>query len=108
MSQDAYSAYGKDAPPETLVIVDSDLVKIDSSKSPKPLSVPVSRMAREMGRPVVATIIMLGFLAATSEVVSYEALKKAVLNSIPAGTEKLNMEAFELGYNYGVEHSGKD
>jgi len=56
---------------------------------------------------VVANIITLGFLAAVSDIVSVEALRNAVLDSIPAGTEDINTKAFELGYNYGIEHSGK-
>jgi len=108
LSQEAYDMYGQNVPPETLVIVDSDLVNIDSSQNPKPLSIPASRMAQELGRVVVANIIMLGFLAATSDVVTYEAIKKSVLDSIPAGTEDFNMEAFELGYKYGIEHSRED
>lgn len=104
LSQEAYAEYGRNAPLGTLVIVDSDLVNIDPSQNPKPLSVPASRMAQDLGRVVVANIVMLGFLAAISDVVSYEALKDSVLNSIPAGTESFNMKAFELGYNYGIEH----
>ncbi|MFC2051698.1 2-oxoacid:acceptor oxidoreductase family protein, partial [Chloroflexota bacterium] len=104
LSQEAYAEYGLNAPPGTLVIVDSDLVNVGSSHNPKPLSIPASRMAKEIGRPVVANIIMLGFLAATSDMVPGEALKKAVLDSIPAGTESINIKAFESGYNYGIEH----
>jgi len=107
LSQEAYTAYGQNAAPGTLVIVDSDLVNVDSSQEPKPLSIPASRMAQELGRVVVANIIMLGFLAATSGIVSYEALRKSVLDSIPRGTESFNMKAFELGYNHGVEHGSK-
>jgi 2-oxoglutarate ferredoxin oxidoreductase subunit gamma len=107
LSQEAYTQYGQDAPPGTLVIVDSDLVKIDPSQNPKPLSLPASRMAQDLGRAVVANIIMLGFLAAISDIVSYEALKNSILDSIPQGTESFNMKAFELGYNYGVEHGSK-
>ena len=104
LSQDAYNEFGNNPSPETLVIVDSDLVNIDPSQEPKPLSIPSSRMAQELGRPVVANIIMLGYLAAKAKIVSTEALKKAVLDSVPAGTEDFNMKAFELGYNYGIEH----
>jgi 2-oxoglutarate ferredoxin oxidoreductase subunit gamma len=107
LSQEAYDKYGKNAPPETLLIVDADLVKVDSSRNPPPLSIPASRMAQELGRPVVANIIMLGFLAATSDAVSREALQKAVLDSIPPGTETLNMKAFELGLEYGAEHGSE-
>jgi len=107
LSQEAYNEYGKNATPDTLVIIDSDLVKVDPDQNPKPLSIPASYMARELGRAVVANIIVLGFLAAISNIVSYEALKDSILDSIPRGTEDFNMKAFELGYNYGVEHGSK-
>jgi len=107
LSQEAYTLYGHKAPPGTLLIVDSGMVNVDPSQNPKPLAVPASRIAQDMGRPVVANIVMLGFLAATSDLVSVEALKKAILDSIPEGTEDLNMKAFELGYDYGIEHVGK-
>ena len=107
LSQEAYTKYGQNAPPGTLVIVDSDLVNIEPSQNPKPLSIPASRMAQDLGRAVVANIIMLGFLAAISDIASYEALKNSILDSIPKGTESFNMKAFELGYNYGVEHGSK-
>ena len=107
LSQEAYAEYGRNALPGTLVIVDSDLVTIEPSQDPEPLSIPASRMAQDLGRVVVANIIMLGFLAAISDVVSYDALKDSILDSIPAGTESFNMKAFELGHNYGVEHGGK-
>ena len=107
LSQDAYTEYGCKAAPETRVIIDSDLVKGDSTQEPKPISIPASRMAQELGRPVVANIIMLGFLAATTDLVTTEALRQAVLDSIPAGTESFNLNAFELGYKYGSEHFGK-
>lgn len=108
LSQDAYVKYGQNPPPETLVIVDSELVKVNPNQKPQPISIPASRMALEdIGRPVVANIIMLGFLAAMSHIVSTESLRNSVMDSIPAGTEDINTKAFELGYNYGIEHGGK-
>ena len=107
LSQEAYNEYGQNAAPDTLVIIDSDLVKVDPDQNPKPLHIPASRMAQELGRAVVANIIVLGFLAAISNIVSHEALKDSILDSIPRGTEDFNMKAFELGYNYGVEHGSK-
>lgn len=105
LSQEAYTKYGQNPPPGTLVIVDADLVKVDPNQKPPPLSIPASRLAREeIGRLVVANIIMLGFLAAVSDIISHEVLKEAVLASIPAGTEEVNTKAFELGYKYGTEH----
>jgi len=108
LSQEAYNEFSKNVTEGNMVIIDSDLIKTDTSQNIKPLSIPASRMAREIGRPVVANIIVLGFLAATSNIVSDEALKKAILDSVPPGTGDFNMKAFDMGYNYGIEHGRKD
>ena len=107
LSQDAYYKYGRNAPYGMLVIVDGELVKVHPGVDPQPLRVSASRLAQEMGRPVVANIIALGFLAAVSDIVSVEALKKSILDSIPPGTEEMNMKAFELGYKHGIEQKEK-
>ncbi len=104
MSQDAYNKFARDLEPETLVIIDADLVRPSKSRNPKVLSIPATRLAREMGRVVVANIIMLGFLAAVSNIVSPEALRKSILATVPKGTGEFNIKAFELGYKYGLEH----
>jgi 2-oxoglutarate ferredoxin oxidoreductase subunit gamma len=41
---------------------------------------------------------MLGALCKISEVVSREALEKAISRSVPAGKEEINLEAFNLGF----------
>ncbi len=103
LSQDAYHKYGKDLPDETLLIIDPDLVKPDPEQKHAYLTVPANRMARELGRVVVANIVLLGFLAAVSSYVSVDALRKSVLASVPKGTGDFNMKAFELGFRYGQE-----
>ena len=107
LSQEAYNKYSQDLPAGALMIIDPDLVKPEPSQNPAPLSIPATRMARDMGRTVVANIIILGFLAAVSDLIPPEALKNSVLASVPKGTEEFNTKAFELGYNYGLEHGRK-
>ncbi|MCX6004933.1 MAG: 2-oxoacid:acceptor oxidoreductase family protein [Chloroflexi bacterium] len=102
LSQEAYIEFGGKASKDTLLIVDSGLVKVDNSPAAQLLSIPASRMAQEMGRPVVANIIMLGFLAAHSNIISREALERSIKDFIPAGTESFNMKAFEMGYHYSL------
>jgi len=36
-----------------------------------------------------------------SNIITPEAFKNALLSNIPKGTEKLNLTAFEKGYEYG-------
>lgn len=107
MSQEAFHKYGRNAPYGMLIIIDGELVRVHPGVDPQPLRISASRLAMELGRPVVANIIMLGFLAAVSDIVPVDALKKSILDSIPKGTEELNMKAFELGYKHGIEQKEK-
>jgi 2-oxoglutarate ferredoxin oxidoreductase subunit gamma len=45
----------------------------------------------------VANIVMLGALVASTHVVSEAALEKAILDSVPKGTEALNQKAMKKG-----------
>jgi 2-oxoglutarate ferredoxin oxidoreductase subunit gamma len=104
MSQEAYNKYINNVDPKTVVIIDEDLVKTDSTNNLKIFSIPATNLAREMGRVVVANIIMLGFVAAVSNVVSTEALKESILATVPEGTGEFNIKAFTVGYEYGKKH----
>ena len=105
MSQEAYNKYILNLSPGTVVIIDSDLVKPSASKKLKVFSIPATNLAREMGRVVVANIIILGFLAAVSNVVSHQALKESILSTVPEGTGEFNIKAFNLGYEYGLKQA---
>jgi len=107
MSQEAYNKYTPNLGPEMLVIIDPDLVKTNASQGFKISSMPATSLAREMGRVMVANIIMLGFLAAVSNVVSPEALKKSILAAVPEGMAELNTKAFTLGYESGLKQGKK-
>jgi 2-oxoglutarate ferredoxin oxidoreductase subunit gamma len=105
LSQEAYNEFGANAPEGTLLLVDAELVKVEKPPAAKMFTIPASRIAQEMGRSVVANIIMLGFFSAHSNVVSREALERSVVDFIPAGSEAFNMKAFETGFNYaGGKH----
>ncbi len=108
MSEDAKNTYGKLLGPETTVIIDEDLVRNDGleGRCSRLFSVPATRFAEELGRRMVANIVMLGFLTAVTGIVRHDSLQNAVLASVPKGTEELNTKAFEKGYQYGQEGEG--
>ncbi len=108
MSEEAKTTYGKQISAETIVLCDEDLVRLEDLKSRVPhlYTVPATRFAEELGRKMVANIVMLGFLAAMTDLVQYESLKQSVLSSVPKGTEELNSKAFERGYRHGQENRG--
>ncbi|MBI5248263.1 MAG: 2-oxoacid:acceptor oxidoreductase family protein [Desulfomonile tiedjei] len=104
MSQGAWATYGSSLNPGGTLILDQDLVTLE--KEPESVTifrVPATRIAEEMGKKIVANIVMLGAVAALGGVVSYESLKKSVLASIPPGTEELNVSAFDKGHEFGVD-----
>ncbi len=106
MSQEAYNKYYTKKRQDTLVIVDEDLVKPGETGSVELLTVPATRIAEELGRVMVANVVMLGFFTAATNLVSIDALRKSILASVPQGTEELNMKTFERGYTYGLEKLG--
>jgi 2-oxoglutarate ferredoxin oxidoreductase subunit gamma len=84
------------------LILDEDLVILDADpENVTVYRVPATRIAEEMGRKIVANIVMLGAVTALGGVVTYEAMKSSVLASIPPGTEELNISAFDKGYQFG-------
>ena len=103
MSQEAYTKNSPRLQKDGLLLYDTELVKPGKPPTKQIYTIPATRFARELGRVAVANIVMLGFLAALSDIIPVKALKKSVLNSVPKGTEELNEKAFECGYSYGKE-----
>ncbi len=63
--------------------------------------VPATRLAEELGKRML-NIVMVGFFGAVTGLVSAEALKAAVLDSVPPHTRDANVKAFEGGYQFGT------
>ncbi len=104
MSEEAKSTYGRQMSDQAMVLIDEDLVQMDTVPEGCLLfKIPATRLAEKLGRKIVANIVMLGFITAVTEVVGYEAMKQALFDSIPSGTEELNLKAFEKGYEYGKQ-----
>jgi len=101
LSEQAYLENAADIGDSTVVILDKDLVK---SKPPTAYyEVPAHAIARDMGKAVVANVVMLGFWCGFTKNVSWEALEKAILEAVPRGSEALNMDAMQKGYEIGVK-----
>ena len=101
MSQSGFEKFIGILNPEGTLLIDQDLVK------PKDLQrtffgIPSTRMAEELGRVMMANIIMLGFFSSITKAVSVDAARNAVLNSVPKGTEEMNTTAFNKGFDYGL------
>jgi len=103
MSQEAYAKYTNDLVDGGLLLIDEDMVRPDRTPRARQFGIPATRMAeKELGRKMVANIVMLGCLAALDHSVSADAMRRAVRDSVPKGTEDFNLQAFERGYAYGA------
>jgi 2-oxoglutarate ferredoxin oxidoreductase subunit gamma len=100
MSQQAYDKYAPGTPPGAVLIVDSDLVDLGDSPPAGVLRAPATRLAEELGKRIVANIVMLGFLSGATGIVDVDVLRQAVLASVPRGSEQLNLAAIEAGYEH--------
>ena len=83
------------------LLIDQDLVQ-PRGFAGRFFSIPSTRIAEELGRKMMANIIMLGFFTAITGAVSVDAARDAVTDSVPKGTEEMNTTAFNKGYDYGL------
>ena len=112
MSQEAFNTYADTLKPNGTLLLDPDMVPRHESEGKVHIfKVPSTKMAEEMGKTIVANVVMLGALVAITSITTADAFKNSLLSNIPKGTEKLNLTAFEKGYEYGkklLEETSKD
>jgi 2-oxoglutarate ferredoxin oxidoreductase subunit gamma len=102
MSQHAYNEYADDIKPRGILIIDSEMIpKEKKLESVRIYRVPATKIADELGRRIVANIVMLGAFVSITKLLDENAVKESIKENIPKGTEELNLAAFEKGYEYG-------
>ena len=103
MSQEACTRFCAVVRPGGMLLYEQDLIKLGTKCSPdiKTYGIPATRLAEELGRKLVLNMVMVGFVTAMTSLTTAEAVRKSVADSVPKGTEQLNLAAFEKGYEYG-------
>jgi 2-oxoglutarate ferredoxin oxidoreductase subunit gamma len=82
--------------------VESDLVRVEGiAEDVRVFSIPATRLAEELGRKIVLNVVMVGFLAAVTGLLSDDACRKAIADSVPAKALDVNVRAFEKGFEFG-------
>jgi 2-oxoglutarate ferredoxin oxidoreductase subunit gamma len=104
LSQAALIAYMDDLKDGGTLIVDPDMINLDEimpfveKHHIKLFTAPATRTAaEEIGIRIVANIVMVGAIVKITKVVSEEAARAAIAESVPPGTEGKNLAAFEAG-----------
>ena len=105
MSHEALIKYMDDLKDEGVLIIDPDMIIEEEimgfvkEHNIKLYRAPATNTATEkIGLRIVANIVMIGAIVKATDIVSVEAAKQAILDSVPKGTEDKNIQAFEAGY----------
>ena len=99
MTQESVNKYLNDLNDGAIVIIDDSTVEDIPDINAKIYKIPLTKIATgKIGKTITANAVALGAFAAIVTWVSKESIKKAILARAPKGTEKLNEQAFEAGY----------
>ena len=109
MSQEAFDKFTPDLQKGGVLIYDEDLAEPTNNlgKTTKIYSIPATRYAEELGKKVVANIIMLGFFTAVSGIITSGAIEGSIRSSMSDKFIDLNIKAFNRGYETGLNRVKK-
>jgi len=97
MNQEALDKYSKDLKKDGMIIIDSTNVKKPETHA-KVLKIPATENAeRAFGTKVYANMLMLGALARATNIVSDDAMKKAIEDTVEQKYAKMNVQAYMIG-----------
>jgi len=100
MSGEGYEKFHQELKPEGVLVYERDLVHPKLTDENTAFGVPSTRIAEALGKTIVQNIVMVGFFAGVTGLVEPPAMRSAVAASVPAGTEELNLEAFDKGLQF--------
>ncbi len=104
MSQGAYNKYVSTLAPGGTLLIDEELVALpdDHRTDINTYGIPATKMAEDAGNNRAANTAMLGLWTAMLGVLSRDAMRQAVAESVPPKTVDLNLSVFDDGYQRGL------
>ncbi|MEE9591859.1 MAG: 2-oxoacid:acceptor oxidoreductase family protein [Thermodesulfobacteriota bacterium] len=104
LTQEACTKFSKDIKKGGVLLVDSDEAKNIPEGDFTVYSYPIIETARgELGKTIVANIIALGMITELTNIVTHEAIEKAVLARVPPAFLELNKKALQIGFEKAKE-----
>ncbi|MCK4424379.1 2-oxoacid:acceptor oxidoreductase family protein [Candidatus Bathyarchaeota archaeon] len=83
-------------------MVDPDLVPNQrKGVNAKIYEIPATRIAEELGKKIVANVVMVIAFTALTNMLDVDVVKESIKRNVPKGTIELNLTAFERDYGYG-------
>ncbi len=107
LSQQAYDKYSSHLKDNGIFIIDKDLVQ-PTQDHHFIHSVSFTDVAyKKFERKIIANMIVLGYMTHVANLVSKKAIRQAIHENVPPGTEDMNIRAYEEGYRLGKNISKK-
>ncbi len=108
MSQGTYDLYRKDMTPGTGVIIyDDSQVTPTENPGVRQIAIPATEAAiKDLNNKQAANMVLLGALVAATQVVSVEAVEKAMEKHVSERFRKANLAAFKKGMELGKQALG--
>ncbi|MBR4420981.1 MAG: 2-oxoacid:acceptor oxidoreductase family protein [Erysipelotrichaceae bacterium] len=98
MSEQSYHLYREDIDEDTIVLVDSELVKDADETHPHTYQVPMTDIAsQKTGKAICANIVALGVMTRLLKI-DPEKMREVLKTKLPARILEINLEAFQAGY----------
>jgi 2-oxoglutarate ferredoxin oxidoreductase subunit gamma len=103
-ARDSIDRFAGALKPEGMLIFDGDMIPEPPPRVKHAWSIPATSIARnQVELPIAANMVMLGALCRASGIVSRKALEAAIQDAVPPGKAKLNLRAFDLGYEKAMK-----
>lgn len=104
MSQQSFDAYRPLLAENGLLLYETDLVKVSAADGAVAHGIQATDIAyKRFGRKIIANMVMMGYVNQIAGLVSDEALRRTVIESVPPGTEDTNIAALEEGMRLGLQ-----
>ncbi|MBQ5554969.1 MAG: 2-oxoacid:acceptor oxidoreductase family protein [Erysipelotrichaceae bacterium] len=102
MSEQSYHLYTEDIDQDTIILVDSDLVKDADQSHPHTYQVPLTAIAKETtGKTICANIVALGVMTKLLKIAP-EKMLEVLKIKLPARILEINLQAFQAGYEVAL------
>lgn len=102
LTQESYNTFAPIIRPGGLLLVDSKYVTVGKKVDARHISLPMyDTVMKEIGKPIVFNICMLGALIGISGLVKPESILKVLETNIPEDFMEMNKKALNIGLSMG-------
>ncbi|MFZ7103820.1 MAG: 2-oxoacid:acceptor oxidoreductase family protein [Peptococcaceae bacterium] len=102
LTKEAAKKFSHNLKQDSIVLIDSSVGDVEVEQSVKVYSLPIIETAvKELRSELVTNMITLGALVQLTNIVSKDALERAMLSRVPKGTRELNRNALLKGFELG-------